>query len=154
MRVAWTGAWAGGIERGSVSALAGNLLTGLLERGVDVEMYIAATPDSLPEPFASHPRLTVVSEPVRWTRGRWYSSTGAGAFLTSLAARAISHTRLSLRLISNHQRRPYDCVFQLSQTELLLLGLASRRLPPIVVQPSTTAAGELYWHRKESAYAR
>ena len=154
MRVAWTGAWVGGIERGSVAALAGQLLWSLLERDVEVDLYLTGTADSIPERMSAHPRLTVIEEPVRWQRGRLYSRVAPAAFFTSLAARALTQLRLTLRLLANHRRRPYDCIFQFSQTELLLLGPASRWLPPIVVQPSTTAAAELHWHARESAYAR
>lgn len=154
MRIAWTGATVGDLTSGSVAALSGQLLIALLDSGDEVDLYSTGDAAELPEPFASHPRLTVVDEPVPWRWGRWYSKNKALAFVSSLFARALTQVRLSLRLVRNHRKRHYDCIFQFSQTELLLLGLTTRRLPPIVVQPSTTAAGELEWHRRESAYAR
>jgi glycosyltransferase involved in cell wall biosynthesis len=154
VRVAWTGAWVGDIERGSVAVLAGHLLMGMLERGVEVDFYLTGSGDELPEQFLRHKNLRVIDAPVRWSEGRLYSKTFATAFLSSLVARAITQLKLSLRLVRNHRRRPYDCVFQFSQTELLLLGPLARWLPPIVVHPSTTAAAELEWHKRESAYAR
>jgi glycosyltransferase involved in cell wall biosynthesis len=56
-------------------------------------------------------------------------------------------------LLIEHRRRPYDAVFQLSQTELFLIGRARRLAPPIIVHPCTHAAGELHWHRAEQSYA-
>lgn len=154
MRIAWTGASIGDISSGSVAALAGQLLLALLERGDEVDFYSTGDAGQLPEPFASHPRLTVVAEQVPWSWDRWYSRNKATAFVTSLAVRAWTQVRLSGRLLRNHRRRRYDGIFQFSQTELLLLGVLAGRLPPIVVQPSTIASGELEWHRRESAYAR
>jgi glycosyltransferase involved in cell wall biosynthesis len=153
VRVAWTGATVGDIRSGSVAVLAGQLMMGLLDRGVEVDFYSTAPPEQLPDRFRDHPGLTVVHEPVRWSWNRWYSSGRVVALVTSLAARAIAQAQLSIALIRNQRRRRYDCIFQFSQTELLLLGVAARFLPPIVVQPSTTAGGELAWHRRESAYA-
>ena len=144
----------GGIEHGSVAWLASELLRGLLDEGVEVDVYYAGAPDGVPEEFRRRRAFRVIAEPVRWTWNRWYSRDRTVALITSFAARAWTQGRLSLRLRREHRRRGYDCVFQFSQTELLLLGVASRRLPPIVVQPSTTAAGELRWHRAESRYAR
>jgi glycosyltransferase involved in cell wall biosynthesis len=153
VRVAWTGATVGDIGSGSVAVLSGQLLMGLLDRGVEVDFYSTTAADHLPQRFREHPALVVVHEPVRWGWNRWYSSNRVLALVTSLAARALAQGRLSARLIRNQRRRRYDCIFQFSQTELLLLGLATRILPPIVVHPSTTAGGELEWHRRESKYA-
>jgi glycosyltransferase involved in cell wall biosynthesis len=72
---------------------------------------------------------------------------------TGLAARALSSVLLSLRLIVEHRRRRYDAVYQLSQSELFLLGRLRRLAPPIIVHPCTHAAGELRWHRLERGYA-
>lgn len=154
MRVAWTGAGVGDIASGSVAALAGQLLMSLLDRGVDVDLYVTQDAEHIAEPFRSHPHLRVIGIPTRWSWNRWYSRNRAVALVTSLAARAWAQVRLSVRLAANHRRARYDCIFQFSQTELLLLGLLAPLLPPIVVQPSTTAAGELRWQRRESAYAR
>jgi glycosyltransferase involved in cell wall biosynthesis len=154
VRVAWTGASVGDISSGSVAALAGQLLMALLDRGVEVDIYLTQDPAHVPESFSSHPGLRMIGVPVQWSWNRWYSRNRALALVTSLAARAWTQIRLSLRLAVNHRRRHYDCIFQFSQTELLLMGPLARVLPPIVVQPSTTAAGELKWHRRESAYAR
>jgi glycosyltransferase involved in cell wall biosynthesis len=153
MRVAWTGAAVGGIESGSVAWLGAQLLEGVLNRGVAVDVYQSGAA-RLPASLCDHPGLRVVTEPVHWRRGAWYGRTRPTALLTSFAARAWAQVRLSLRLVRNHRRSPYDCVFQFSQTELLLLGSLRRLLPPLVVHPSTVAAGELRWHRRESAYAR
>jgi glycosyltransferase involved in cell wall biosynthesis len=67
--------------------------------------------------------------------------------------RSLAHTELGFALLRNHRRRPYDCIFQFAQTELFALGWLKRYLPPIVVHPCTSAARELYWHRRERDYA-
>jgi glycosyltransferase involved in cell wall biosynthesis len=89
----------------------------------------------------------------RFGYGRWYSRTLATSLLTSLAARSVNGMLLSVRLMIEHRRRRYDAVFQLSQSELFLLGRLRRWAPPIVVHPCSHAAGELRWHRAEQEYA-
>jgi glycosyltransferase involved in cell wall biosynthesis len=75
------------------------------------------------------------------------------ALFSGLLDRSLSSILLSVRLLAEHRRRRYDAVYQLSQTELFLLGRLRRFAPPIVVHPCTHAAGELRWHRRESEYA-
>ena len=56
-------------------------------------------------------------------------------------------------ILERHRSNPYDCIFQFSQVELLKLARHAHELPPIVIYPCSHAAGELRWHRRESAYA-
>jgi glycosyltransferase involved in cell wall biosynthesis len=150
MRIAWTGPVGDG---GGVPSMGKLLLRELLRQGVEVDLYLAtdATVDALPvEP---EPGLRVFVRRTGWRWNRWYSSTKATAFVTSLAARSANAMLLSVRLLIEHRRRPYDAVYQLSQTELFALGRARRFAPPIVVHPCTHAAGELRWHRAEQGYA-
>jgi glycosyltransferase involved in cell wall biosynthesis len=128
------------------------ILRELLRRGVEVDLYLA-TDRTAPAPIAPMPGLRIITRQSRWQWNRWYSRTKATALFSSLVVRGLSSVLLSLRLLLEHRRRPYDAVYQLSQTELFLLGRLRRYGPPIIVHPCTHAAGELRWHRAEQAYA-
>jgi glycosyltransferase involved in cell wall biosynthesis len=149
MRIAWTGP-VGNV--GGVPGMGMLILRELLRQGVQVDLYLA-TDSTVPPPVEPMPGLRIVMRRSRWQWGRWYSRTKPVALFSSLAVRATSTVILSLRLLREHRRAPYDAVYQLSQTELFLLGRAGRFAPPIVVHPCTHAAGELRWHRAEQAYA-
>lgn len=129
------------------------MLVGLLDRGIEVDLYCGGTPAQLPLALQGRDGLRVFAYDNGWRWGRWYSRHSAAAFLSGHPARIWTHTRLSVDLFREHRRRAYDCIFQLSQPELLLLGLLGSRLPPTVVHPCSHAAGELRWHRRESRYA-
>lgn len=152
MRIAWTGP-VGDIRDGGTSALGGLLLKSLLDRGVQVEVYVSGSPGDFPAMFRDHPLVTVVEQPITWSWGRWYSKHRISAFASSFAARTWAFLRLGLEMVRRHRRDPYDCVYQFSQPELFVMAWLSRLLPPIVVHPGTTAAGELRWHRIETEYA-
>jgi glycosyltransferase involved in cell wall biosynthesis len=124
----------------------------LLRQGVQVDLYLA-TDSTVQVPIEPMPGLRIIMQRSRWQWGRWYSRTKAIALFSGLAVRLLSNVLLSIRLLIGHRRNPYDAVYQLSTTELFLLGRAGRFAPPIVVHPCTHAAGELRWHRAESAYA-
>jgi glycosyltransferase involved in cell wall biosynthesis len=128
------------------------MLRELLRQGVEVDVYLNADQTPLP-PIEPRPGLRVIVRRSPWSWGRWYSRTKPAAFFTSLVARSLNGILLSVRLLVEHRRRPYDAVFQLSQVELLLLGRLRRIGPPIVVHPCSHAAGELRWHRNEQDYA-
>jgi len=128
------------------------MLRELLRQDVSVDLYLNRD-QSPPPPIAPHPRLRVFVRRSPWNWGRWYSRTTTSALFTSLVARSLNGILLSVRLLIEHRRRPYDAVFQLSQVELFLLGRLRRAGPPIVVHPCSHAAGELRWHRNEEAYA-
>lgn len=144
-------AWIGGIDvGGGVSGMSEVLLEGLLRHGIQVDCYYSF--GNVPERLREIQNLTVIHIAPEWEWGRWYSR-GVGAFLSSSLARMQAHNRLCDLLIENHARQPYDCIFQFSQTELFKLGQNLDKLPPIVIFPCVHAAGELRWHRRESAYA-
>jgi glycosyltransferase involved in cell wall biosynthesis len=149
MRIAWTGPIG---EGGGVPAMGLLILEEMLEQGVEVDLY---TPRYESEPLPLEPagRLRIIERRSGWTWGRWYSRRKAGAFFSGTVDRTISQLVLNVRLLLEHRRRPYDAVYQLSTTELFLLGWFKRLAPPIVVHPCTHAAGELRWHRAEQAYA-
>ena len=130
------------------------MLRELVRQGVEVDVYLATDAATPPPALEPGPGLRLVVRRSGWRWGRWYSRTKATALFTGLAVRAVGTVLLTLRLVIEHRRRPYDAVYQLSQTELFLLGRLRRLLPPIVVHPCVHAAGELRWHRLESDYAR
>jgi glycosyltransferase involved in cell wall biosynthesis len=138
MRIAW-------ISSG-VSGLGVFLLEGILRHGVQVDYYC-------PERLQKTANLTFIDTPRLWEWGKWYSRNSFLAFLSGTVARTRAYNRLCNKLIQNHAQDPYDCVFQFSQTELFKLGQNLHKLPPVVVYPCSHAAGELRWHRRESAYA-
>jgi glycosyltransferase involved in cell wall biosynthesis len=153
LRVAWTGP-VGDVRGGGAAPLGGLLLQGLLDQGAEVDIYTPDRPEQVPEAFREHPRVEVVSVENPWQWNRWYSKKRVVAFASSSLARSAVHGLLGLRMVQRHRRRPYACIFQFSQTELFTMGWLKRALPPIVVHPCTTAAGELRWHRREESYAR
>ena len=148
MRIAWTGPVG---EGGGVPGMGTLMLRELLRQGVQVDLYLVET--DKPAPIERQPGLRVIPLRSGWEWGRWYSRTKPRALFSGLAVRSLGSVLLSLRLLIEHRRNPYDAVYQLSQTELFLLGRAGRFAPPIVVHPCTHAAGELRWHRAEQAYA-
>ena len=149
MRIAWTGPVG---EGGGVPAMGMLMLRELLRQGVEVDLY-AISFDGQPAPVEPMSGLRLITRRSRWRWNRWYSATKPAALFSGLAARTIGNVLLSVRLLIEHRRNPYDAVYQLSQTELFLLGRVGRLAPPIVVHPCTHAAGELRWHRAEQAYA-
>jgi glycosyltransferase involved in cell wall biosynthesis len=150
VRIAWTGPIG---EGGGVRGMGRLMLHELLRQGVEVDLYLALDKTAEASVVEPIPGLRVFTRRTGWRWNRWYSRSKATAFVTSLAARSLNGMLLSVRLMIEHRRRRYDAVFQLSQTELFLLGRARRWAPPIVVHPCSHAAGELRWHRAEHAYA-
>lgn len=149
MRIAWSGPVGDG---GGVPGMGKLMLEELVRQGVEVDLYLPLL-GSKPPALQRSPRLRIIARRSRWQWGRWYSRTKPGALISGLAARSLTNVLLTIRLLIEHRRRRYDAVYQLSQTELLLLGRLRRWAPPIVVHPCVHAAGELRWHRHEGAYA-
>lgn len=150
MRIAWIGPARDG---GGVPGMGALLLGGLLDAGAAVDFYTTDSPDDLAAGLRGQPNLHPVRTEIPWEWGRWYSRKPYRAFIASTYMRTRAYRRLTRMLIERHARQPYDCIFQLSQTELFELGKHRESLPPIVVYPCVHAAGELRWHRRESAYA-
>lgn len=150
LRIAWTGPVGDG---GGVPGMGMLMLLGLLERGHEVDLYFAGEESQVPARLRGNAGLRVVCCRPGWHWDRWYSRHPVVAFVTGNPARMLTHLRLSTALWRRHRHRRYDCIFQLSQPELLLLGVLRPWLPPIVVHPCSHAAGELFWHREESRYA-
>jgi glycosyltransferase involved in cell wall biosynthesis len=150
LRVAWfgsVGTAGGGVGAGTL------LLSSLAERGVEVDVFYAGAVEDFPGDLAARPNVHVVARDPGWRYDRWYSREPMLAFVTSMALRVRAHLRLLRAFAARHRAAPYDVAFQWSQLELLLPRGRIARLPPLVVHPCTHAAGELRWHRRESAYA-
>jgi glycosyltransferase involved in cell wall biosynthesis len=143
MKIAWIGS--------GVSGLGVFLLEGLLRQGLQVDYYCSF--EDIPEKLTNTDNLTFVTTPRQWEWDKWYSRNSFLAFLSGTVARTKAYNRLCDKLIENHAKAPYACVFQFSQTELFKLAQNLDKLPPVVIYPCSHAAGELYWHRRESAYA-
>ena len=117
-------------------------------------MFTTETDSELAHSLRGHKNLNVIRTDPGWSWGRWYSRKAFLAFMSSTIVRARAYGRLCDLLIAQNAQSPYDCIFQLSQTELFKLGRHRNKLPPIIVYPCVHAAGELRWHRRESADAR
>jgi glycosyltransferase involved in cell wall biosynthesis len=150
VRIAWIGPARDG---GGVPGMGALLLGGLLDAGAEVDFYTTDSPDDLATDLRGRSNLHPVRTEIPWEWGRWYSRKPYRAFIASTYMRTRAYRRLTRMLIERNARQPYDCIFQLSQTELFELGKRRDMLPPIVVYPCVHAAGELRWHRRESAYA-
>jgi glycosyltransferase involved in cell wall biosynthesis len=130
------------------------LLEGILGEGVQVDLFTQDDPAQMPPAIVSHPSLTLVRVVSKWQWDRWYSRKPFMAFVSGTIVRTREHGRLCEMLIERHRQEPYDAIVQISQTELFKLGRHRKELPPIIVYPCVHTAGELRWHRRESAYAR
>jgi glycosyltransferase involved in cell wall biosynthesis/GT2 family glycosyltransferase len=128
------------------------MLEEMVRQGIEVDLYLPLV-GAEPPSIAMSPRLRIIEQRSRWRWRRWYSRTKARALFSSLLARTVTNIALSVRLLIEHRRKPYDAVYQLSTTELFVLGRVGRLAPPIIVHPCTHAAGELRWHRAEQSYA-
>lgn len=151
MRIAWIGPIGAG---GGVPGMGRILLRGLLDLGVEVDVFTTESEAHTRGLIGEAPQLRVVHIPDWWQWDRWYSRKGFMIFASGLYARAKAHGRLCDRLAEEHRTRQYDVIFQFSQIELLRLGKYLAQLPPVVVYCCVHAAGELTWHRRESRYAR
>lgn len=150
MRIAWLGP---AKDDGGVPGMGALLLEGALDAGADIDLYTTDTMDDLARGVQNRRNLRLVRTDTNWEWDRWYSRKPYRAFISGTYLRTRAYKRLTRMLIERNARQPYDCVFQLSQTELFELGKHRDSLPPIVVYPCVHAAGELRWHRRESAYA-
>jgi glycosyltransferase involved in cell wall biosynthesis len=150
VRIAWLGP---AKDDGGVPGMGALLLEGALDAGADIDLYTTDTMDDLARGVQNRPNLHLVRTDTNWEWDRWYSRKPYRAFISGTYLRTRAYKRLTHMLIERNARQPYDCIFQLSQTELFELGKHRESLPPIVVYPCVHAAGELRWHRRESAYA-
>jgi glycosyltransferase involved in cell wall biosynthesis len=152
MRVAWIGPTPS--EHGGAPFVGTQLLLGLARAGVEVDCFIAAPPQDLPPSLFAESRIGLHLGESGWRWGRWYSRTPMLSFFSGHMARARAQFSLADEIARRHREQPYDVLYQFSQSEMVSLRRRARDLPPIVVHPSTHAAGELRWHRREAALSR
>lgn len=152
MRLAWIGPAPS--ADGGATYVGTQLLREMAAAGVEVDVFLGTRPSEIPEVLRDLPGLDFVLDPPRWAWGRWYSRTPMLAFFSGHLARLRAQWALASRLAERHAERPYDLVYQFSQSEMGPVRRLRRRLPPLIVHPSTHAAGELAWHKREHALSR
>jgi glycosyltransferase involved in cell wall biosynthesis len=130
------------------------LLRELARAGAEVDCFLAVPPQEIPSTLARQPGLRFILRPTAWRWGRWYNRTPLLALLSGSLFRLRAQWALAGAIAERHAERPYDVVYQFSQSELGGLKRYRDALPPIVVHPSTHAAGELAWFKREAALAR
>jgi glycosyltransferase involved in cell wall biosynthesis len=152
LRIAWIGPTP--TDGGGATFVGTQLIQALGQAGAELDCFIAGEPGDVSASLESAPGVRIFYRPKKWSWGRWYSRTPLVAFLSGHLARARSQRRVVQDIVDRHRARPYDVVYQFSQSEFTPLRTRRRSLPPIVVHPSTHAAGELRWLRREAALAR
>jgi glycosyltransferase involved in cell wall biosynthesis len=152
LRIAWIGPTP--TDGGGATFVGTQLIRELGLAGVEVDCFIAGAAGDVSPSLESAPGVRLFYRPKRWSWGKWYSRTPLVAFLSGHLARARAQRRVVRDIVDEHQRRPYDVIYQFSQSEFTPLRLRRGSLPPIVVHPSTHAAGELRWLRREAALSR
>lgn len=138
--------------QGGVPYMAGQLLEALVAADMDVHAFMAGRPSDAPSALQQLPRLDLHFEGSRWKHDRWYSSHALSRFASGQLARGLAQDRAIERLAESHRRHAFDAMYQFSQVEMRIP--ASLAELPRIIHPETHAAGELRWHRRESALAR
>jgi glycosyltransferase involved in cell wall biosynthesis len=152
MRVAWLGPAPG--THGGAPYVGTQLLRELPQLGIEVDCFVAVEEDQIPAELLDEPGLRFFCQSSGWQWNRWYSRGPMRAFFSGNLSRARVQFGLASLIASRHREQPYDLVYQFSQSEMFGLRRRNGKLPPIVVHPSTHAAGELKWHKKETALSR
>ena len=143
LRIAWIGAAPARRESGGAPGVATELLLGLVELGHRIDCHLTGGERELPARIAHADGLTFHWGTATWQWNRWYSRTKIGSFVTGLWARSVSSIRLRRGVAREHSRKPYDVILQFSSMEALGMPASLRGSVPLVIHPSTHAAGEL-----------
>ena len=152
MRIAWLGPTPN--DDGGAPYVGTLLLRELARAGAQVDCFLDVGPDQIPALLRDAPNLRFVLRPTSWQWGRWYNRTPLRAFVSGSLFRLRAQFALAQSVADRHAQAPYDVVYKFSQSELGGLRGLRGSLPPIVVHPSTHAAGELRWHKREAQFAR
>jgi glycosyltransferase involved in cell wall biosynthesis len=152
VRIAWLGPTPN--DEGGAPYVGTQLLRELARAGARVDCFLDVAPDQIPQALRGLDGLRFVLRPTRWRWGRWYNRTPLRAFVSGSLFRLHAQSALARSVAERHAIAPYDVVYKFSQSELGRLRTMRGALPPIVVHPSTHAAGELRWHRREAPLAR
>ena len=151
LRIAWLGP--APAETGGVPSMARQIILGLAESGVELEVFLDSPRTDFLEQLSRQSNVTIHAFTTRWRWDRWYSSTKTTALISGTAGRVNVDAQLAQRLAERHAERPFDVVYRLSQIELLALRPRRRALPPIVLHPEVHAQGELRHHWRERSLA-
>ncbi len=152
MRIAWLGPTPN--LEGGAPYVGTQLLRELACAGAKIDCFLDVGPDQIPSTLLGLDGLRFVLRPTSWQWGRWYNRTPMRAFVSGNAVRLRAHNELARSIAAHHAAVRYDVVYQFSRNELGQLGRLLDTLPPVVVHPSTHAAGELRWYRREAPLAR
>jgi glycosyltransferase involved in cell wall biosynthesis len=152
LRIAWIGPTP--TEGGGATFVGTQLIRELARAGMEVDCFIAGEAGDVSPSLEDLAGVRLFYRAKRWSWGRWYSRTPLVSFLSGHLARACSQVQVVQDIVAQHRLRPYDVVYQFSQSEFTPLRTRRASLPSIVVHPSTHAAGELRWVRREAALSR
>jgi glycosyltransferase involved in cell wall biosynthesis len=152
MRIAWLGPTPN--DDGGAPYVGMQLLRELARAGAEIDCFLDVGPDQIPAPLLGIEGLRFVLRPTSWKWGSWYNRAPLMAFVSGKLFRLRAQFALAQAVARRHAREPYDVVYQFSQCELGGLRSLRGSLPPIVVHPSTHAAGELRWYKREARLAR
>jgi len=152
MRVAWVGPTP--TDDGGATFVATQLLREIVRAGTEVDCFVTSPRSHIAPSLHEGGGLEFVISADGWEWGKWYSSTPMMSSFSGRFSRVRGQLRVADLIAARHKVRPYDVLYQFSQSEFTPLRRRRRDLPPIVVHPSTHAAGELRWHRREVALSR
>jgi glycosyltransferase involved in cell wall biosynthesis len=152
VRIAWIGPTPN--DDGGARYVGTVLLRELACAGAEIDCFLGDRIEEIPPELRGLDGVRFVLSPTSWRWGRWYNRTPLLAFVSGSLFRLRAQWKLARSIAERHARAPYDVVYQFSQSELGGLRKLRASLPPIVVHPSTHAAGELGWYRREAHLAR
>jgi glycosyltransferase involved in cell wall biosynthesis len=152
LRVAYVGPVP--IQGGGAAGAAWLVVQGLAAQGCEIDCFLTTIPCKVPTELHALSGVRIVHLDTGWRWDRWYSNNRVSQVLTGNLANAVGRRRLSRKIVSFHEERPYDVLYQFSTIEVFGLRRLLDRLPPLVIHPSTHMAGELSWFRAERQLAR
>jgi glycosyltransferase involved in cell wall biosynthesis len=141
-------------DEGGATGAGCQFLLELSRQGVEIDCYFPLGEAPLPKVLEEQANLRFYLQPNNWRWNRWYSRNQLMAFVTGQLSNLYCEMKLAKKLAENHQRKPYDFVYQFSHIEMHALKRHKDKLPPILLHPSVHAAGELQWHRREAHLSR
>jgi glycosyltransferase involved in cell wall biosynthesis len=148
MRIAWIGPMPD--NGGGAAGVGRQFLLEISKKGIIVDCYLPGDVSSIPDVLLQERNLKFYCQSSTWQWNRWYSRNDYTAFITGQLANLRCEMKLAKRIVEQHQKTPYDMVFQFSHIELHALKKFKNSLPPIVLYPTTQHVAELRWHIKET----
>lgn len=141
-------------DDGGATFVGTQLLREIARAGAEVDCFVTSPPEHVAPSLREVDRLRIIARGNGWEWGRWYSRTPTLASVSGRVTRLHGQLHLAGLIAARHRAQPYDVLYQFSQSEFTPLRRCRAQLPPIVVHPSTHAAGELAWHRREATLSR